>query len=150
MFSFSSFAPWLSYYSFANRHQFWITSKEIEFRKRNTSAYQGDICQVSKQTVENIHRDSLKPWKYINCVKYWKLNGFIYYTGAFLIIDLALKASSSVGLKETILTVDGKIVFYLEIYRIVSKIRKYNCNQVTITKTYIHIKYEDLDYEQIN
>jgi len=36
------------------------------------------------------------------------LNGFIHYTGAFLIIDLALKASSSVGLIEKILTVDGE------------------------------------------
>ena len=97
-----------------------MASKEIEFRKRNTLAYQDDICQVSKQIGENIHRYSLKPRKYINCVKYLNLNGFIYYTGAFLIIDLALKASSSVGLIEKILTVDGKIVFYLEIYRIVN------------------------------
>ena len=100
-------------YSCANKHQFWMASKEIEFRNKNSLAYHDDICQVSKQIVDQTHHDNLQKNKYINCVKYLKLNGFVYYPGAYLIIDLTLKESSSVGLIDTILNVDGQTVFYL-------------------------------------
>jgi hypothetical protein len=127
-----------------------MASKEIEFRNKNSLAYHDDICQVFKQIVDQTHHENLQKNKYINCVKYLKLNGFIYYPGAYLIIDLTLKESSSEGLIDTTLNVAGRTDFYLQLNCIISKIKKLNCLKIKPTKTYSYIKYEDLDYKQIN
>jgi hypothetical protein len=80
-------------FSCANKHQFWMASKEIEFKTRNSLAYQDDTCEVNKnRDVNLIHRSYLNANKFISSVKFLRLSGFKYYPGAFLIINLALEA----------------------------------------------------------
>jgi hypothetical protein len=138
-------------FSCANKHQFWMASKEIEFKTRNSLAYQDDTCEVNKnRDVNLIHRSYLNANKFISSVKFLRLSGFKYYPGAFLIINLALEASSSVCLIEEILSVDGQIIFYVLLYKIESKIRKLNCLKIAPTTTYNYINCDDLEYKQIN
>jgi hypothetical protein len=139
-------------FSCANKHQFWIGSKEIEFKKRNSLAYHDDICDINKNSIiEDIHHDHLKPKKYISDIKYLKLNGFKYYPGSFLIINLLLNIDSlSVAYINKILNVDGNYFFYLQIFKIKDKIKKLNCLEISPTQKYIYLKYDDLEYRQIN
>jgi hypothetical protein len=139
-------------YSCATKHQFWIASKELELKKKNTLTYTDDICEInSKSTVEASHRNTLKPNKYISYVKSLKLSGFEYHIGSYLIIELCLdKYSSSIGLIDKILNVDGDIVFYLQLFIIKEKIVKLNCIQIEKTDKYIYLKYDDLLYKQVN
>ena len=125
-----------------------MASKEIEFKTRNSLAYQDDTCEVNKnRDVNLIHRSYLNANKFISSVKFLRLSG---YPGAFLIINLALEALSSVCLIEEILSVDGQIIFYVLLYKIESKIRKLNCLKIAPTTTYNYINCDDLEYKQIN
>jgi hypothetical protein len=139
-------------YSCATKHQFWIASKELELKKKNTLTYTDVLCEInSKSTVEASHRNTLKPNKYISYVKSLKLSGFEYHIGSYLIIELCLdKYSSSIGLIDKILNVDGDIVFYLQLFIIKEKIVKLNCIQIEKTDKYIYLKYYDLLYKQVN
>jgi hypothetical protein len=136
-------------YSCATKHQFWIS---FELKMKNTLTYTDDICQInSKSTVEDSHRNTLKPNNYISNVKSLKLSGFEYHIGSYLIIKLCLeKNSSSIGLIEKIFNVDGDIVFYLQLFIIKVKIVKLNCMQIEKTDKYIYLKYDDLIYKQVN
>jgi hypothetical protein len=119
---------------------------------KNTLTYTDNICQInSKSTVEAPHRNTLKPNNYISNVKSLKLSGFEYHIGSYLIIKLCLeKNSSSNGLIDKIFNVDGDIVFYLQLFIIKEKIVKLNCMQIEKTDKYIHLKYDDLIYKQVN
>ena len=107
---------------------------QIDLIVLKKSNYLDDTCEVYKNfEIDNIHQIYLKPKKYLSSVKYVSLNGFKYYPGAFLVVNLKLDDYSSVGLIETIFSVDGKIVFYLQIYKITGKISKLNCLEIAPT-----------------
>jgi hypothetical protein len=58
--------------------------------------------------------------------------------------------SLSVAYINKILNVDGNYFFYLQIFKIKDKIKKLNCLEISPTQKYIYLKYDDLEYRQIN
>jgi hypothetical protein len=95
-------------YSCANKHQFWMASKESELKEKNSLTYTDDLCEMTRNTViESTHYSTLKPKKYIGDIKYAKINGFEFFIHSYIIIKISLeKDSPSVGLIERIFNVD--------------------------------------------
>ncbi len=139
-------------YSCANKHQFWMASKESELKENNSLTYTDDLCEMTRNTViESTHYSTLKPKKYIGDIKYAKINGFEFFIHSYIIIKISLeKDSPSVGLIERIFNVDDEKIFYLKIFKIQQKIRHLNCLQIEPTDDYIYMKYDEILYKQIN
>jgi hypothetical protein len=132
-------------------HQLWITSKELEFKIKNSLTYIDDICEIDDEdSLDENDLNTFTAKKYISVIKYLKKEGFQFIPGAFLLFTSSVEVESSVGKIKKILNVDDHIYFHLQIFKIKRKIQKLNCLEILPTECLFYLDYDHLIYKQIN
>jgi hypothetical protein len=117
-------------FSAADKHQFWMASKENEQSNKNSLKYVDDVCTVDKnKIVDSSILVKLNIKSCVNAVKVLKLNGFRYIPGCFLILELNLNIGMvSIGLIKEIFVVDGCFYYFnLQMCTIDKKHPNLNC-----------------------
>ena len=135
----------------SEKHQFWMSSKELEQKNKKSLKYIDDICLIDKNKVpETFFYTDLKVGSSITICKYLKKDGFKFFPESFLILNFDLSVGmKSVGKIKEILEINGEYFFYLQIYMIDKIYKNLNCLQISSELNYVYIKYENLNYKHV-
>ena len=137
-------------FSVADKHQYWISSKEFEQVNKKSLKYVEDISNIDKNKIVSPSiLLELNAKSYVSVCKYLKADGFKYQKASFLIIDLDLSIGKmSVGMIKEIFIVDGAYVFYLQLCNIDKIHSNLNCLEISLISSYIYVNYDDLYFKQ--
>ena len=131
-------------FSITMHHQFWLSGQQHDSKSKKSIAYNHDIFRVDFQ-IDQSHKFwmDLEPKRYINKLKYLKINGFQYKSGYFLILN-KYKFSQAIGLIVDILKVDDQVIFYLNEYKILKKDIHNDCLVIEATENFFYKRFTEL------